>query len=152
MVPSRLYRHRTDRKLGGVCAGIADYLDVDPTWIRLGFAIFALMSGLGVVLYLLLWVIVPEQGRESMSAAETVQEGVAEIAEHTRRAVGELRSVTRSPLRAQQMAGIVLLVLGLAFLARTLAWWRWIDFDLLWPLLLIGGGMVLLFWRNGRYR
>src|SRR5690606_37051838 len=142
-------RHRTDRKLGGVCGGIAEYLGVDPTWIRLAFAVFALMSGLGVVLYLLLWVIVPEEGKEGAPAAQTVQEGVAEIAEHTRRAVGELRSVARSPLRGQQVAGIVLVVLGLAFLARTLAWWRWIDFDVLWPVLLIGGGMVLLLWRPG---
>ena len=45
----KLYRSATDKKLGGVCAGIAEYLDVDPTVIRLAWALFTLLGGAGVL-------------------------------------------------------------------------------------------------------
>lgn len=60
MEPSRkLYRSRKDRKLAGVAGGLAEYLNVDPTLIRVLFVILALFGGTGVVLYLAMWIIVP---------------------------------------------------------------------------------------------
>lgn len=58
----RLYRSRKDRMLGGVCGGIAEYFKIDPTLIRLIWAIFTLISvGLGGILaYFICWVIIPE--------------------------------------------------------------------------------------------
>ena len=49
----KLYRSATDKKLGGVCAGIAEYLDVDPTVIRLAWALFTLLGGAGVLAYII---------------------------------------------------------------------------------------------------
>lgn len=58
----RLYRSRKDRVLGGVCGGIAEYLDVDPVVVRLIWAIVTLISmGLGLLAYLIAWVIIPEE-------------------------------------------------------------------------------------------
>ena len=57
----RLYRSRTDRMIGGVCAGLADYFSLDPTLIRLIFVILFLMGAIGVWPYLVLWIVVPEQ-------------------------------------------------------------------------------------------
>ncbi|MDA0269447.1 MAG: PspC domain-containing protein [Chloroflexi bacterium] len=59
--PRRLLRSQ-DRKIAGVCGGIAEYLDVDPTLVRLGVAVLALLSFLGpiVLAYGLLWIVVPE--------------------------------------------------------------------------------------------
>lgn len=62
MVTKRLYRSRTNRMLGGVAGGIADYLNVDPTLVRLGLVV-ALIFGHVVtfIVYLAAWLIVPEQ-------------------------------------------------------------------------------------------
>ena len=56
----RLYRSGKERILGGVCGGIGEYLDVDPTVIRLIWVLFALLSfGIGIIAYLIAWIIVP---------------------------------------------------------------------------------------------
>jgi phage shock protein PspC (stress-responsive transcriptional regulator) len=58
---SALRRSRTDRWLGGVCGGLAVATGVDSWVWRLIFALFTLTFGFGVVLYLLLWLLVPEE-------------------------------------------------------------------------------------------
>lgn len=57
----KLYRSRVNRKLAGVCGGIAEYFNVDPTIIRLVFVVLAICAGCGLLAYLLAWIIVPEQ-------------------------------------------------------------------------------------------
>ncbi|MBG0786495.1 MAG: PspC domain-containing protein [Anaerolineaceae bacterium] len=58
--PKRLYRNTDQGKIGGVCAGLADYLNADPTLIRLLFVLLALSGTAGFWIYLVMWVIVPE--------------------------------------------------------------------------------------------
>jgi len=55
----RVYRSRLDRMVGGVCGGLGDYFEVDPTLIRLLFVLGTLAGGPGVIAYLILLVIVP---------------------------------------------------------------------------------------------
>ncbi len=59
--PKRLYRSREDRQIGGVCGGLAAYFGVDATIVRLVFVVMALFGGPGVILYLVLWAVVPEE-------------------------------------------------------------------------------------------
>ena len=57
----RLYRSRRDSVLGGVAGGVADYLDVDPSIVRIIWAILALVTGgLFLILYIVMWIVVPE--------------------------------------------------------------------------------------------
>jgi phage shock protein C len=60
--PKRLRRSSTDKKLAGVCAGIADYLDTDPTVIRVAYIVASFFTGVfpGVILYIILAVVMPE--------------------------------------------------------------------------------------------
>jgi phage shock protein PspC (stress-responsive transcriptional regulator) len=57
----KLYRSRTNRKLAGVCGGLAQYLNADATLIRVLFVVLALLGGPGLVIYLLMWILVPEE-------------------------------------------------------------------------------------------
>lgn len=57
----RLYRSVQDRKIAGVCAGLADYFDIDPTLVRLLWACTVLFAGTGVIAYIIAWIIVPEE-------------------------------------------------------------------------------------------
>jgi phage shock protein C len=61
--PKRLLRSRSDRKIGGVCAGLADYLDLDVSLVRILWFFITLACGIfpGVVAYVLGWIIIPEE-------------------------------------------------------------------------------------------
>jgi phage shock protein C len=55
----KLVRSQTDSRIAGVCGGLGEYLDVDPTLIRLIFVLLALTGGHGLLLYFILWIIMP---------------------------------------------------------------------------------------------
>jgi phage shock protein C len=59
--PRRLTRSRTDRVIAGVCGGFAAYSGIDATIVRLVMVLLAVMGGSGLLLYLVAWVIVPEE-------------------------------------------------------------------------------------------
>ena len=61
MKPKRLYRSKKNRVLGGVCAGIGEYFNVDPVLIRLIWVIITLMGGAGILAYIIAWIIIPEK-------------------------------------------------------------------------------------------
>jgi len=56
----RLFRSR-DKMLAGVCSGLGNYLDIDPTIVRLAFVIFGFAGGAAVLVYIIMWIIVPEE-------------------------------------------------------------------------------------------
>ena len=56
----RLYRSRGERMISGVAGGLADYVDVDPTIVRILMVLFALAGGPGLILYIVLLLIIPE--------------------------------------------------------------------------------------------
>lgn len=56
----RLMRSETNKKLLGVCGGIAEYLGVDPTLVRVGFVVFAALAGSGLLIYLLIALLMPK--------------------------------------------------------------------------------------------
>lgn len=61
--PKRLYRSRTDRKIAGVCGGLADYLGVDANLVRILAVLSILLPGPQVLAYLVAWLLVPEDPR-----------------------------------------------------------------------------------------
>jgi phage shock protein PspC (stress-responsive transcriptional regulator) len=68
--PRVLRRSPSHRMLGGVAAGIADYLDVDPTAVRIALVVLALVGGLGLPLYVAAWLLVPEEGTDTSIAED----------------------------------------------------------------------------------
>jgi phage shock protein PspC (stress-responsive transcriptional regulator) len=67
----RLYRRRDGRLVAGVCAGLAAYFGIDVTLVRLAFAVFTIFWGLGALMYLMAWAVIPEEG-EGASIVETL--------------------------------------------------------------------------------
>jgi len=57
----KLYRLRNDRVLAGVCSGLAEYLNLDPTVVRVIFVLLGLMTGWGVLAYIILALVMPEK-------------------------------------------------------------------------------------------
>ena len=72
-VPSRLYRSRSEKLIAGVCGGLGEYFDVDPVLIRLLFVVTALLSGVGLLAYVVLWVLVPRHGEDTAPRGEVLR-------------------------------------------------------------------------------
>ncbi len=60
MENKKLYRSRNDRMVAGVAGGLAEYFGIDPTIVRLAFVVLGLLGGPGVLIYIVMWIVVPE--------------------------------------------------------------------------------------------
>lgn len=157
----RLYRSRTDRMLGGVCGGLGAYFGVDPTLVRLVFALLFVFGGSGFLLYLILWIVLPEEGRAYASSEETVRANTQEIAERGKQlgedvkaafggasgtgAPGALSAEARPAQTSNEGAkifGLILIGIGVIFLLGNVL--PAFSFSTWWPLVLVVVGVTLL--------
>jgi phage shock protein C len=60
MAEKKLMRSTTDKMIAGVCGGLAEYFDIDPTLVRALFVIVTLLGGSGILIYIVLWLVMPE--------------------------------------------------------------------------------------------
>jgi phage shock protein C len=122
--PVPLHRSRTDRVFAGVCGGIAETYGADPTAVRLLAAIIGIFTGIVpmLVLYLVAAVIVPETTDGSPEAAALPRSRI-------------------EPGQGALIFGMILIVAGVAALANELFH---VDWDLLWPVALVGVGGLLV--------
>lgn len=74
----RLYRSRKDRMIAGVCGGIGEYLNIDPTLVRLAFLLLAIWGGGGVLAYLIAWIVIPEESVDDIVPGPKAQTTVIE--------------------------------------------------------------------------
>ena len=133
----KLYRSNTDQMLGGVCGGLGQYLGIDPTFVRIFFFILIFGAGTGFWVYVLLWILIPE---EDASESEDFNARVSNMGDSFASAV------SRPHPKSGLIVGGGLVLLGVFWLVEQLniSWLWWWDFDVLWPVLLIVGGAVLL--------
>ncbi len=124
---NRLYRSRQERVIAGVAGGLAQYLNVDPTLVRLAFVVFGLVSGVGLLVYIALAIVMPQ------------------------RPAGETEPAVNSSIDLRcnpEMLAYGLVGLGLLLLAGNLGVFHFLRWDFVWPALLIGLGILLLARRN----
>ncbi len=140
MTNKKLYRSKTDRMIGGVCGGLGDYLGIDPVIFRFLFVVLLFGAEFGFLLYLLMWIIVPEEGKEYGMTSHNIGERVRDMGEDVQHAVSQPH-----PQAGMIIGGGLILVGGMLLISNlNFHWLRWLDFDFLWPVLLIIGGIVLL--------
>lgn len=76
----RLYRSRTNKVIAGVCGGLGKYLDIDPTILRILFLASIFLGGAGFILYIIAWIVVPEEPlKPQKPQAEAVDVKVEEV-------------------------------------------------------------------------
>jgi phage shock protein PspC (stress-responsive transcriptional regulator) len=155
-----------DRWLAGVCSGLAEYFNIDPLIVRIAFVAAAFLQGWGILLYLVLWFLMPAPGAPPAP--------IGDFRSHFRAMNEDLRHLGmnfaggrsspaptagapapdvapppppgRSPQRTRGgiVVGVVLIALGAWFLLQNLGlldWWRW---DVFWPVVIILLGLALL--------
>ena len=79
MQGKRLLRSRNERIVAGVAGGIARMFEIDPLLVRIAFVALSLFNGFGLVIYLVLWLLVPNEDSPAIDAREQVRENVGEI-------------------------------------------------------------------------
>lgn len=173
--PRRLSRSSREKMVAGVAGGMGEYFDVDPTIVRLVWVAAAILtSGLAIPVYVVLWLIMPQDDQvRSAPAPRPASAGYPSTASGVSTAgIGGGTAVSDDPAlrpieppayaateqsaverteRRQRAAGFVLVALGLLFLAGQVGWFRWIDFRYVWPIILIAIGIGLLM-RQGNWR
>lgn len=142
----RLYKSPTERVIGGVAGGVAEYLDADPAIVRVIWALLALLTGgIFFVLYIVMWIVVPEgplpQGDGSPPAIDPATGQPVPPAPGTWSAQPAYRH-RRGSGAGGLVVGLTLIGLGAYFLVRD--YFPQIDVDRLWPIGLVAVGVLLL--------
>ena len=134
----RLFRSNDSKVIAGVCGGIGEYFDVDPTWIRLLAIMLVFFNGVGLMAYLISWIVVP---RRPVIVAVTSDGTPVPPASAFQPEGAHVRTAAKRGLTF--LPGIILVFLGMIFLFDRLFWW--FDWDYVWPLFFVGLGAVLIY-------
>ena len=130
----RVYRSRKEVMIGGVCGGLAEYLDIDPVIVRLVMVLLLFAGGAGLLIYILGWIVIPK-------TPETNQTKEA-ITSTTTSDTPSSSETAERPERGRLLAGLILIILGFIFLFSKFL--PWFSFGKLWPLILIILGVLLI--------
>lgn len=126
----RLYRSRKEKMVAGVAGGIAEYFELDPVIVRIGFVLLTIMSGVGLITYIICIFVIP---KEPCSAEEIAKE---EVLNETS------KDVVQQSNRRKNILGIILVIAGLLLLARN--YFPFFDCDSIIPALFLLSGIGLL--------
>ena len=140
---NRLFRSESNRVLGGVCGGLGEFLGVDPLFIRIFFVAWTALGEFSVLIYFILWVVMPS--KIASDAGEKLSSD--ELGARIRLVVDEIRMIVHqhSP-ELITFAGVGLIAWGVYYLLRRFGfpWFAWDFTSYLWPAFLIIAGVFVL--------
>ncbi|MEN8192996.1 MAG: PspC domain-containing protein [Bacteroidota bacterium] len=137
-----LYRSRRNRIFGGVAGGLGEYLNIDPVIIRVIFVVSIFLDGIGILLYIILWIVVPEENIYTMF--DKTNKPPSEQAEEMK--TDNLFTNDSLPPKnnnASLIIGIILIIAGLFFLGIEI--FSFLNFSDLFPIIAIGVGIGLIY-------
>jgi len=140
----RLYRSKINKVIGGVAAGLANYFNIDIALARVAFVLLAFFGGGGVLIYIVLWVVMPsdesinfnsQNNANSSNENDVYQQTDNNPTEFT---ANKIAKKSNTGL----VTGSILIFLGLIFLAdKIMPWYNIAD---LWPLVLVIAGVLMI--------
>ncbi|HBB64430.1 MAG: phage shock protein C [candidate division WS6 bacterium GW2011_GWC1_33_20] len=92
----KLYRSETDRMIGGVCGGLGEYFGIDSTIVRLLFALIVLYGGTGLLLYIILWIVVPTRSSSNITSEDVMSKNTEEIKEKVKKVAKDIKKSVES--------------------------------------------------------
>jgi len=149
-MPTRLERSTTNKVFAGVCGGIGEYLQVDPTLVRVFFVVGTIVTGgLGLLAYIALILLMPLPGQpapfvKNSGVSTSTLEGAASAEPAATVPVVSPPADPEAAERRRTAFGLVLIALGAIFLFSNAGVFRIVRWDLAWPLVLIAIGALLL--------
>ena len=140
MSTERLSRNESDKMIAGICGGVANYINIDSLLVRALFFFLIFASGIGILIYMILWFIMPLESNLNSSGANVIQDNIEEM--------GQTVTDNISKLGHPGSGGIFLILLGVYFLLNQIGLLHWLHGGIFWPLLIIGFGAYMLIRRN----
>lgn len=117
----KLYRSKQDRMISGVCGGIAEYYDMDPVWIRLIAILLALFQGVGVIVYIVAWILIPENPNQKAKTSKIGKDSKEMTSIKTASKVASKTvSNTQNVKDRAPIVGIIFIIIGALFLINNL--------------------------------
>ncbi len=155
----RLTKSSDERMIFGVAGGLGEYFDVDTVLVRVVFALLVLSTGVGLLAYIVLAIVVPSQASVAAQPGDVVRENVERMPGEVSRAGRRLEAVFRGEGdegrsgvadRGRYLAGVLLIVVGGLLLAANFGWLGWFSWLKLWPLLVVAAGVIVVLGRARR--
>lgn len=141
----RLERDESNKMLAGVAAGLANYLNIEVTWVRIIFLCMTIFGLSGLWIYLILWIAVPAKPI-AFGSFETDYKVFNEAKARSSMESGPAPIRVERDGRGRLIAGIFLVVLGSVFLFDEFVDLpEWVSFAKLWPLIFVAIGVIILF-------
>ena len=129
----KLYRSSRGKLIAGVCTGLGEYFEIDPVLIRALFVIALLSGGIGATLYVVMWIIMPNEETVLSSPSPTDSSELSETDD----------SILSEKHKGTVLTGLVLVGLGMFFLIRE--FFPMFSFKFMFPIALIAIGVVIVF-------
>ena len=136
MENKRLERNPMNKVIGGVCSGLADYFGLDVALVRIAFVIAFLFASFGFWLYIILWMVLPENGQQTTDNGQQSfgqSQGQSPQSESVSKSESKVKSI---------FAGAFIVLIGLLFLVNNFIPINWVW--KLWPLILVAIGVVMI--------
>ncbi len=134
---NKLHRSSNNSMLFGVAGGLAEYFDIEPTVVRVAWALLAFASvGMALIAYFVLAFIMPKEESDSTDPWQIIRENLDDFT-HGAANIGLIS-------RRRSLLAVLLIGIGVVLLLSNLGvlwWWKW---EVLWPLVLVGIGVVIL--------
>lgn len=140
----KLQRDENRKMLAGVAAGLGEYFDIDVTWVRVIFILMAIFGLSGVLIYIILWIVVPPKPFYPDFSHYQADYRVNDMPENPVDSSFEKKYVKKEG-KGRFVAGIILVALGAYFLMDEFYILPyWFSLSKLWPVILIVIGLVIL--------
>jgi len=133
---SKLYRSETNKVIAGVCGGLGEYFDIDPVILRIILFLITIFGGSGILIYIILWVVIPSKSGLGKKSDDYIKENVEEIKIKSQNAVKNGKG--------RVFGGILLVLLGASFLLDNLGFYVFHSIWKFWPVVLIALGLTML--------
>ena len=139
---SRLYRSKSDSVSAGHCGGLGKHLNTDPVVFRILFVLAVILGGSGLLLYIILWIVIPEEPIIPFGTSNFKSEPMTEEKTNTNYSTSNPEQKKQNHNDGNLWGGIILIALGGMFLIDRFV--PRIDFGDLWPVILIVVGVILI--------
>ncbi len=140
---TKLVRNSQDKVFGGVASGLADFFQIDVTIVRIIFVLLTIFGGGGLIIYFVLWLIIPTKKNAGKISENTIREGADEMKQTAEKYTEDFRRKDRRS-NSRSIFGLILLAVGLIILFDNFGFVRFFNIYKLWPLILIFLSFMIL--------
>lgn len=142
---TRLYRSESNKIIAGVAGGLADFFGIDATIIRIIFLLLTFGGGAGVIIYIILWIVMPSESHINLTSEDVMKKNVEELKGKAKDFASSFQRNSKEGRDDSRFVwGAFILILGLIFLLNNYGFINALELQKLWPFLLVIFGFSLL--------